>query len=1256
MKLNKSVAFELLSFLLVLAVPTFGQSDSGSIKGTVTDPNGAVVVGAKITATDLNTGQVRTATTTDEGNYTLPELKANPYRVSVEAQGFKTATIENLKVDVQVTQRADFELQLGSVSDVVTVTADSAAAIQVDSPVRQTTVNERQVKELPLQVGSETAGRTPLAFIFLDSNVTSTTNTGTNASNFRVSGGQGLGTEILIDGAATRRAQNGTFFSEVAPGPNAFQEFTLSTSSFSAEFGNSSGGLVNFTVKSGGNEFHGEVYELHRNEAFSANSFFRNAQGRDSAGNPNQPRERNHQNNFGGNIGGPIYLPRFGEGGPSIQNLKNRGFFFYNYEGYRVAATESTDITVPTAKMRTGDFSELITDPYVRQFFGGPVLLYSPIAGFGPGGTPIQAPPGSRTQIPNNRIDLFVLPSGQSIIDPVGFNILQAFPLPTRDGVFHNYRAVSVNPLTMNQSTGKVDFTISDKQRLGFSYSFRKQNGFKGRAFNPGGFTRFPLPNISAEVWNQFFRSHFARLQHDYSFSPTLLNHFNAGFTRYVVANKNTTEGFDPRTLGFRPNSTQNKAFPIAGFPGFGDPVTSSDPRAYNPMGSTFFSDNLGDNTVQFSDFLTYVRGQHTLKFGADVRKQQFNVHQLIHPGGEFNFRHSQTGNGCCPNNEGWPIASLITGATEFSFNSVQTIDPGWRQFSHSYFVQDDIKVTPRLTLNLGLRYDLPGLRYESHNAFRGFDPAVPNPAAGGRLGAIVGAGGQGGLQAQYRTLAKQDHTDWGPRLGFAYSLNDRTVIRGGAGYYYAPILYGFAGSNSLTEGTRGYNTDSGAGVNGGADANPELFLRSYRPIPPTNPNSQFLTDIGGPPTDYFDKNFKTGRTLQYSLDLQRELPYRFVVSLGYIGHHATRLRSDFERLNALPLNALKLGNQLLNRSLSSALADPVAVAYAQSVGSPLPASNNAVFPGFNGNVAQALRPFPQYGPIRNILESQGRSWYNAAQVKLDRRFAQGIQFGFSYTFSKLITDASEDLFGGTPLGGVLQNPYDRRSLRTVSPNSIPHVAVFNYLIELPFGKGKRFLNRGGFVDKVFGGFQLSGINRYQSGPPLTIRISRGPIGDFTRTFGVFGDLRPNLTGQPIFTSNTGPTVTTNYRLVNPAAFAPPPSFNEGAPAFIVDGAVNPNYRTYYADPLRFFGTAPPVLDSARALPFFSENLSLLKKTRLTETTTLEFRAEVFNLLNRHRFFLGADETNLNNFTFGVANVDQGYRPREMQLGIRFIF
>jgi hypothetical protein len=1243
MKAKGFLVVALISLVFIFASAAFAQSDRGAINGTVKDPSGALVPNAKVTATDINTAEVRETTTSDEGTFTLPELKADPYRLSVEAPGFKTANIDSIQVAVQVTSRADVTLEVGLVTDVVTITQDTTL-IQTDSAVRQTNVSEQQVRELPLQVSAEFSGRTPLSFIFLDSTVTAgaPNGTGTNATNFRVNGGQGLGTEILIDGAATRRAQNGSFFSEVAPGPNAYQEFTLSTSGYSAEFGNSSGGIVNFTLKSGGNDLHGEVYDLFRNNALNANSFINNANG--------IPIVRDHEHNFGGNVGGPIFLPRFGEGGKSYWSGRNKAFFFFNMESYRFAQGENVLLSVPTLRMRTGDFSELLTDPVLLQRNGGPIQLFSPIAGFDSGGVPIVARPGTRVAIPGNRIDLFRLASGQSIIDPVGANILQFFPTPNRSGVFRNYLSSTTTPTRMNSPTFRIDTVLNDKQRLSFSFSYRNNTRIAG------GAPRFPDPVIAFGRWSQFFKSQFYRLQHDYTFSPKLLNHFNAGFTRYDVANRNTTEGFNEvQVLGTRPGSFQNQAFPEIDFPGYGD---AADPngnvRAYQGIGSTFFSDRLRDNAVELSDFITYVTGKHSLRFGADVRIQQFNVHQLLSPGGWINFRSPQTSN-CDCDNEGFPIASLLVGATEFSFNAQQSTDPAWRQLTHSYFVQDDIRVTPHLTVNVGIRYDLPGLRREANNRFRGFDLNAPNPAAGGRPGAIVGAAGQSGLQAQFKTLARPDRSNIGPRLGVAYSLNERTVVHGGIGLYYAPILYGIAGSNSLTEGTLGYNTpfvancDTGPGCT--ANERSDLFLRSFRSITPTNPNSQFI----GSSVPYFDRNFRTGRTLQYGVDIQRELPFKLAATVSYLGQRGSRLRSDFNRINALSLTALKLGAPLLNKNLNDVT--PAERAFAQSVGVTIPSGPAAVFTGFNGSVGQSLRPFPQYNDVTNILESQGRSWYNAGTAKVERRFARGIQFGASYTFSKLITDASEDILGGSPIGSLVQIPGDRNQVRTISPNNATHVFVVNYLLELPFGKGKRFLDRGGIVDRLVGGWQLNGIQRYQSGLPLVVRLSRQAIFGAGSVTGFNTDLRPNLTGQTILTGN--PLKGQRVQIFNPGAFAAPPCYDCGdvPPEFTSTGAINPAYAAYYSNPNRFFGNAPPVIPGSNVIPFFSENLSLLKKTRLSERFTLELGAEAFNVFNRHRFnFPGSDLIDPANLGFSTVAGSDFYAPRVVQIRVRVIY
>ena len=1231
-----------LTLLLGCVWPAAAQSDRGAITGKVKDQAGAVIPNAKVTAINVETNEGRQATTNSEGSFTVPQLQAALYTVKAEAAGFKSTAIDRVKVAVQVTTTIDIVLQVGEVSDTVIISSQDVPVTQTDTPVQQLNVTEKQIRELPLQIGGETAGRSPLAFIFLDSSVASgggsvadqnaaARASGTLGNNFRVNGGQGLGTEILIDGAGTKRAENGTFFTEVAPGPNAFQEFTVSTAQFSAEFGNSSGGVVNFTIKTGGNDFHGEGYEFLRNEALNANIDFNRLNGGlpCPAGNPDceiqRPLDRQHD--YGFSIGGPIYLPHFGEGGSMLKSLKNRAFFFFNYGHYQLDQTETVNVGVPTVRMRTGDFSELLTDPYVLQFFGGPVQIFDN-----------TVPCCNRPAIPGNRLDLYTNAQGQSLIDPVGFNIINnLFPLPTSSGVFRNYSAVSGRPTRTNYYAQKLTITLTDRQQLNFSSTYRSQTKIQG------AFPRFPEPWVGQGSFRQVFHTQYYRLQHDYTISPSVLNHFNAGFTRSFVQNRNFTRGISPTTLGMPANATQNLALPLIGFPLVGDPVTSPDPRAYQPGGSTFFDNQDGDNAVQISDFVTLIRGRHTIKAGGEVHWQQLNDSNHFDLGGNFNFISNQTANGN-GFNQGWPIASLITGAPEFSFATIQSIDPGFRFFEPTVFVQDDIKVTQRLTLNLGVRYDIPYPRTEHLDKYRGFDRFVPNPAAGNRLGALTGPPGTNfGPTSPYRGLIKPDYSNFAPRFGFAYTINDKTVVRGGYGLYYAPMLYNDFGRG----GQAGFSVQGGANINFGFDA--LIRFSNYPVLPTPDPSSQFIgADVEG-----FDRNFRSGRTAQYSLDLQRELPAKFVGSVAWVGSKGTRLRSGFSPPNALPFEALKLGQAFLQTPLSTALSDANLLSFAQSVGVALPASNAAVFPGFNGSVAQALRPFPQYGRITEHMESEGQSFYNALKLNLQRRFTQGTQIGVSYTFAKLLTDAAEDLFGGTPINGVIQNPYDRQSLRSPSPNVVPHSLVVNYLAELPFGKGKRYLNQGGFVDRIVGGWQISAVQRYRSGP-LLVPFIAGGARDFLDLVGFTGNLRPNVTGQSFYTNNSATGI--NYLYLNPAAFSRPPEYN-AAPAFLLgNGTVNPAYAAYYANPSRFFGNAAPAYSDLRGQAFYAEDFNILKKTRLTEKTTLEFRVDFFNAFNRGRFTL--PNVDFNNLAiFGISSrANDPEQPRRIQLGARFIF
>jgi hypothetical protein len=1213
MRYTRILSVSVLLILLALSLPSFAQSDRGAISGTVFDASGAAIAGAQVTAVNQSTGETRTAKTNSEGSYLFAEIQAAPWKLKVEAKGFAPAETGVFRVAVQITRNVDVKLQVGATGTSVDVVGN-AQTIETENPVLSTNVSERQVKEMPLAVGAEIGGRTPLAFIFLDSNVTSSDfNRQQNATYFRVNGGQALGADILVDGSNTRRAQNGSFFTEVAPGPQAFQEFTYSTTNYSAEFGSSSSGVVNFTLKSGTNKLHGEASEFFRNEALDANSWRNKDQKLD------RPRDR--QNDYGFNVGGPVYIPKLYDG-------RNKAFFFFNYGGYKFNQSENTYITVPTLKMRTGDFSELLTDRYVLSQLGGPQAIYDP-----------HVAPGSRNApIPGNRLDLY---QGGAALDKVGMAIMSYFPKPTRDGVYRNYLATSNAPVNMNSEVVKVDQVLSDKQRLSASYTYREQTAIKG------GFPRMPYPAIATGVWDQTFKSHFARAQHDYTISNNMLNHFNVGWNRVYVANNNMTYGFDTLSVGLPSNATANLAFPMVEFPGYNGDL---DPRAAQGIGSTFWHDYMGDNQVELSDSLSWVRGRHTIKLGADLRIQQLNVFQNFDNGGHFNFRHDQTSGLDANGNQtgGWTLASLATGATEWSWVTLTPTRPAWRYLNQGYFINDDFKVNSRLTLNLGFRYEYQRPRVEAHDFYRAFDPTAMNPEVG-RAGALAGAAGQGGLKTTYQGMFEPNRTDFSPRVGFAYSLNTRTVVRGGIGLYYAPYLYdassGILGYRAWRNIIPPYSIDHGW-------MSTSAYLSTYPAHPSPDPAGQFI----GSDVDYYQKDAKTGRTEQWSLGLERELPWNMMASASYIGNKGTRLRSNLTRINALPFDYLKLGAEVLNRNINDVTAADRA--YAGSLGITLPTSANAVYQGFNWSVAQALRPFPQYNHVNNLMESRGQSWYNALNLRLDKRFSQGLQFGVAYTWSKLITTAGDDLWGNTPLTGVLQNPFDTRSIRALSPTNAANVVVFNYIYELPFGKGKQFLNRGGIVDKIVGGWQINGIHRYQGGMPIVVSINGGNARGFLDTMGYGGNLRPNLTGKPILLG--GSLTGANVAIVNPAAFSAPAEYGAAPTKNVSD----PAYAAYYANPMKFFGTAPAVLNS-RILPYYSENFSLLKKFRISESMTAELGAEAFNLFNRHRYWM--PDTNLDGFradgtatngNFGMASVTDttAYTPRSVQLRARFTF
>ena len=1181
--------------LLALVGPSVpAQTSRGTIAGSLVDAGGAAVPDARITARNSATGISSEAKSTGDGNYRFPELPGGIYTLTVTAAGFKTAERTNVRVEVNSTTSLDIVLETGQVTDTVSVVAD-APSVQAETSEVGTVVRPRQVLELPLIVNGVGGLRSPEAFTFLTPGVVGpgsaddnggtagrTDGAGGNGGAFqsKFSGSQNFSNEVLVDGASMFRSENGSSFDETAMSIETVQEFKVQTSTLPAEFGRTGGGVTSFAIKSGTNDFHGNAYDFFRNRVLNANRFFNNARGLE------RPLDNFH--NYGGTIGGPIYLPRFGEGGPVAYSGKNRSFFFFSYEAFRRNASGPQTSTIPTVAFRNGDFSSVLTNEQIgSDALGRPIFrgaIYDPATTRTVNGQLVRDP------FPGNLI-------AQSRYSQVARNVLDLFPLPTRAARFDNFDYTGTQQVRTYTYTVKLDHAFSEKNRLSGSYSRRLNKDSKAIA-------RLPEP-LEPGAWDQNFGTYYFRAAHDYTFSPSVLNHLNIGFNRTVSSNLSFAfgQGWADR-IGLRGAGGDL-------FPRFepGEGVIG--------VGSTQNALNI-DNGFRFNDNVSVIRGQHSFKFGVDYRDQRYTPTNQGANSGSYGFGRGQTAvSPTVTNDTGFAFASFLLGAVGGGSDKQSANLLQWRSKYYALFAQDDWKVTRSLVLNLGLRWDVDVPRRELYDRFSSFDPTVPNPGADGRLGALVvaGEGNRGFADTYYR--------NFGPRIGFAWSPDreggwmgklfggaGKTVIRGGYGIYYQALIYadfgerlvaGFAGDVSFPSGN---NYDPAFLLDQGV---PQKEL----PIGPTIRN--------GGDIEYLQKDHGRPPMIQnWSLEVQRELATDLILTVGYVGTSAHHLRSNLQNTNALDPKYLTLGDTLFADIDSPA---------AQAAGVRRP------YPSFTGPVFQALRPFPQYNFINTdcCLENIGNATYNSLQVKLERRFRQGLNLLAAYTFSKTITDADSALpiFATFSGGGGTQNPYDRRNEKSISNQDIPHALVVSYIYELPVGEGKA-LNPGNKVaSKLVSGWQVGAVHRYQSGQPMSFCCAGGPPAQ--------GSVRFNqVPGVDILSAaaKSGDFDPLSDVYFNRAAFA------------------DPNAGRAPADPFRF-GTMARTLGNVRGFKFFNEDVSLIKKTRIKEAVTLEFRTEMFNVFNR--VVLRRPITDVNAGDFGRI-YGTSTNPRTIQFALKLLF
>ncbi|MBL8228009.1 MAG: TonB-dependent receptor, partial [Bryobacterales bacterium] len=1109
------------------------QSDRGAITGRILDPAQAAVPNASITAVNNETGVRYTARTNDTGNFVIPQLPVGTYEVSIEAAGFRRAIRRDVVMNVAQTVTLNTMLEVGQVEQTIEVTAAPPLLESTTSDLG-TVVDRQRVVDLPLAVSGNM--RHPGAFVFLAPGVTGDT------SNTQINGSQNRAKEVLMDGIGSTSPESGGLLFTYPP-VEAISEFKLVSNNFSAEYGRTGGGFEVYTTRSGTNQIHGSLFEYLRNDKLDARGFIA------------RTRPINRQNEFGVSIGGPVLIPK-------LYNGKNRTFFHFVYTGFRFRAGALNELaTLPTAAFVQGDFSGLARNNAV-------VPIYDPNTNRSDGAGGFTRDPFPGNRIPTQRFS------------EVSRKVLPLIPAPSNSGLLNNYQVVGAQRFDRNVYTTRFDHNLSETNRLNFFIYFNRQDSIAPER----------LPGALSPALNEQRPSLWTRINHDLLLSPTTLNNFRAGYTREpqrftrITANR----GFLDQ-IGLRGVNPPGNVFPRIRFTD-GLSAWADEPK------------NIGEqvnNTLQLADTLSWVRGNHSIKAGVEGRWMQTNGADPFDQQGNFSFNSVETALPTAAGraNSGHAFASFLLGLVNSGTYNGLFVVPGNRYRYFSTFVQDDWKITRRLTLNLGLRYEIYFPRTEAHNNFSGFDASLPNPGAGGIPGAVRFLGEGPGRDNSRTSFANTDYKNFGPRFGFAYQLRDKTVVRGGYGIYYAQGN-ATAGLRSSQQFLFGFNAVASY-VTPDVGVTPAFRWDNGFPtdwprppfINPTVANGQnvnaILTGDGRAP--YF-------QSFQFSI--QHELPGSFVLDTAYVGVKGTRLGNGLINLNEVDPRFLSLGATLTQQITSPA---------AQQAGVGLPYS------AFRGSVAQGLRPYPQYLNIANRANPNGNSTYHALQMKIERRFRSGVSLLGSYTFSRNLSDG-DIMAGGGPSG---QTFYNRRLEKALSTNDIPHVVAISYVYELPFGAGKRFLNQGGIVTKIAGGWQVNGIHQYQTGRPIVLTANN--------TLPLFnGLLRPDVTSAERSLSYSDPLAD---RWINPAAFIAPTGFRLGSSA-------------------RAYG-------DLRTDNFVNESFGILKRTALTEKFNLIFRAEFFNAFN-HTVF-GSPQGNVSNVNFGRVS-SQSNPPRQGQFALRLEF
>jgi hypothetical protein len=1162
-----------IATILILTSTASAQTATGILQGRVADDSGAAVPDAKVSIENERTSVRQVTTSNSLGNFIQPYLLPSTYKVTVEKVGFQKYSTSGITVEVQKSTELDVILTIGEVTTTVEVSA-SAAQLATTTATVSATVDNKKVLDLPLN------GRNPMALANLVPGVIQ----GSSNSGYAgwISGGRNSNTEVTVDGTSIVLPENNVSIQQLALTPlvDSIEEFTVITNALAPEIGRTAGGAFNISTRSGTNQIHGTGFEFLRNSALNANTWSNNRNG------VKKTQSKNHQ--FGGTLGGPLVIPHLYDG-------RNKTFWFFSEQSDRNRNAATGTATVPIEAWRNGDFSDL------KNGNGQPVIIYDPATV-----TPQVDASGvtyfTRQPLPGNRV-----PAGR--IMSFAKALLGYWPQPNATPTnpytqTNNFYAAGGASSRVDQFDIRLDHNFSDKFKVWGRGSYKMN---ESTPFN--GFANIATSIGSSTSHNDSYAETATAV---YTLNPSTIFQSTYGFTRFSFQGYAISRGFDIRTIGFPQYMydaavTQGLEFPDINVGGV------------SKLGQATFTTLLqapSSHNLRFD--VTKVLSQHTIKAGFQYNKLFMNFTQLGQPDGSFTFGDTfvkADSRASSVSTIGFGFASFLLGLAT-SGNQEHTFSASTASSYFGFYVQDDWKVSQKLTINYGIRWDTDLPHTERYNRLSYFDYDAPSPLAGKVPGFPNLHGAMRFVTPDHRRQTPTVLHNWGPRFGFAYKLNQKTVFRGAYGILYGVSVMQAAGvsGSSGTEGFRG-STQFTASVDGGGVP----FATMSNPFPlglnlplgaKEGPTSGALTNIGAGIGESFFNDWVTPMGQQWNGTLQRELPGRWLVEAGYLGSKWQHLNDGESSMayNQLPPSYLALGNQLLS---TNRVPNPF---YNVLPNHPQPLFNQPLVV-----YSQLLRPFPQYTSVSAFRKPQGNSLYHSFTLGATKRFSKGLSAQISLTAGKLIDDVSQTV---TFLGqaGTKQDFYNRHAERSISSQDISKRLVVSADYELPIGRNRQFL--GGiprYADFVVGGWQVNGIAVFQTGLPLAINNGQNLVG-----LGNPGQ-RPNTNGKN--PQLDGPISQRLDRYFDTSVFSQTGNFQ--------------------------FGNVSRFVGNLRAPGLVNIDFSLFKSFRPVERVRIEFRAEAYNLANHPTW--AAPGTTINDpANFGKITSASGNRTVQLALKLYF--